>query len=175
MLKITAILLTFLSSSAVGFYKAYEVKRRKQLLVEFQDLILQIVTEISYFKVPLPLIFQRIQPQDNTAASILMRQIQLGFLTEKNKENVPFSVLWEQAIMLTYKEEPLKKDDLQLMAKCGLFLGQSDYKNQQQQLDIFLAQLNQAIEDADQIMKTKGSLYRKAGISVGAVLAIAFL
>ena len=159
----------------MGFYKAYEIKRRKQLLVEFQDLILQIVTEISYFKVPLPLIFQRIQPRDNALTSILMRQIQLIFITEKNKENLPFSLLWEQAIYQTYKEEPLKKEDLQLMAKCGSFLGQSDYKNQQQQLDLFLSQLNQAIEDADQLIKTKGALYRKAGMSVGAVLAIAFL
>lgn len=175
MFKFTAIILAFISALSVGFYKAYEIKRRKQLLLEFRDLFLQIMTEIGYFKAPLPLIFQRIKDKNNTSASIILRQCQLHYNIGLHHENLPFSSLWEQAIQETYREEPLKKDDLQLMTKCGVFLGQSDYKNQKQQMELFLSQLDQHIQDADQNIKTKGVLYSKAGLSIGAVIAIAML
>ena len=61
------------------------------------------------------------------------------------------------------------------MKKCGDFLGQSDFKGQQDHFRLLGLQLDRQIEDAEEGIRTKGRMYGKMGISVGLVIAIVLI
>lgn len=180
--KFTGIILSFVTCTLVGFYQASQIKRRRELLVEFQELMQHISTEMGYFKEPLPIIFQQIQQRQasmhqNSPTAILLRQCCLpSDLTTQHVQNHDnFCSLWKGAIEETYKDEPLNVDDILIMTKCGSFLGQSDFESQKGHFALLQGELEKQIREAEENIKTKGSLYSKAGISVGAVIAIALI
>lgn len=171
MFKLMSMALIFTSCSIIGFYKSFDIKRRKSILVEFQEFMLRISTEMGYFREPLPVLFERIITSDNSYINILLRQCHIDYhQTQKN-----FETLWTDAVNYTYKNSPLKEDDLQIFSKCGVFLGQSDFKSQQAHFELFQHQIIRQIEAVDDELTIKAGLYRKAGMSIGAVLAIVII
>lgn len=173
MFKLIGITFSFAACAMLGFYKAHEVRQRKILLIEFEDLILHIYTEIGYFKDPLPVIFERLMSNKNTLTDQLLRQCYLNYQSTAFPQN--FADIWTDAIKTTYKHEPLKSDDIAIFLKCGSFLGQSDFESQKGHFALLRGQLETQIHDADTEIKTKGAVYSKAGISIGAVIAIALI
>ncbi len=171
MVKLSGILLAFIASAAVGFLKASEVKRRKSLLLDFKELILHISTEMSYFKEPLPQIFERLSGENEKTSSILLRECLLRY----NLENLNIAFIWKQAVERIYAKEPVNREDVAVMKKCGDFLGQSDFKGQQDHFRLLGLQLDRQIEDAEEGIRTKGRMYGKMGISVGLVIAIVLI
>lgn len=171
MFKSIAILLLFSSCSIFGFYQSGLLKRRRQLLVQFRDLLQRLRTEIGYFKDPLPLLFQKIQNDTNKSTDILLRQCLLAMETgTETIENI-----WQSAVKSAYHDEPLESTDFDILCKCGDFIGQSDYQSQQGHFELLMEELSRQIHDAEEASKVKGGLYSKAGLSIGAVLAIALL
>lgn len=173
--KIIGIILCFISCSAIGIYQSSQIKSRKLLLIEFQDFLQQISTEMGYFKEPLQQIFQRIiQNHHNinqfTPVTLLLRQC-----TSPHSQPNDFYSLWKSAIESAYQDEPLNSADTQIFIKCGAFLGQSDFDSQKGHFSLLQGELEKQIRDAEENIKTKGSLYGKAGVSIGAVIAIALL
>ena len=76
MVKLLGLLMAFAACTTIGFYKASEIKRRRILLVDFKELLIHISTEMSYFKEPLPQIFERLagEASDNKERTILLRE-----------------------------------------------------------------------------------------------------
>lgn len=171
MFKLCSMILIFSSCTLFGFYKAAEYKQRKLLLIEFQDFMLKFFNEIKYFREPLPVILQRMITEDNSMINIMLRELYLNY----QKQQRSFSDLWKDAVYHTYENVPLKSDDLLIFSKCGHFLGQTDFDSQKGHFELFQRQIEAQINEAEKTLKTKGSLYGKAGISVGAVLAIALI
>jgi len=171
MFKLAGIFLAFAASSIIGFYKAYEMKRRRNLLLDFQNLMIHFSTEMGYFKEPLPLIFERIMDNNDNPANLLLRQCFLRY----QQEQCPMEEIWKYAVDSVYEKEPLKTEDIQIINRYGSFLGQSDSLNQQKHFTYLQNQLEKQIREAEEDVKTKGALYSKAGVSVGAVIAIAFI
>lgn len=64
---------------------------------------------------------------------------------------------------------------MELMKKCGDFLGQSDFAGQQDHFLLLNHQLDRQIEQASQAADTKGKMYSRLGLSAGAVLAIVLI
>lgn len=173
--KISGIFCSFLSCTVIGFYLSSRIKRRKMLLLEFQTLLQQIATEMRYFKEPLPQIFQRILEQQNSLkqsnpVTLLLRQC-----TCPQSQNEYFDVLWKEAVSQTYMDEPLNDEDRQVLSQCGSFLGQSDFQSQEGHFQLLYRELDKRIHDAEENNRTKAVLYRKAGLSVGVVIAIVML
>lgn len=171
MFKFIAILLIFSSSTMIGFYQSAQLTRRKKLLLEHRDLLQRMETEIGYFKEPLPQILMKLQRGSDEATDILLRQCLLRIDTTTDS----MDQIWSNAVQSAYENEPLKPSDLEVFLKCGSFIGQSDYYGQKGHFAILREDLSGMIEDAAMSCRTKGPLYMKAGISVGAVLAIALL
>lgn len=171
MVKLLGILLAFIASAAIGFLKASEVKKRKTLLMDFKEMILHISTEMSYFKEPLPQIFERLIGENDQETSILLRECLLRY----QSENLNLSDIWRQAVEHVYKGEPVSREDLSVMKKCSEFLGQSDFKGQQDHFRLLGLQIDRQLAEAEEAIKTKGRMYGKMGVSVGLVIAIVLI
>ena len=64
---------------------------------------------------------------------------------------------------------------LSVFYRFGSILGKSSFDAQKGHFELIERDLSRRLDDAEAENKTTGSLYRKAGLSVGAVLAVAFL
>lgn len=173
MVKMTGLFLAFIAAAAMGMMKATEIRRRRQLLEEFRDLTAHIATEISYFKEPLPQIFARLSASDNRETSVLLRSVMAAYRNEHEARSL--QQMWEQGIDLVYEKSSLTADDISVMKKCGQFLGQSDFRGQQDHFRLLDGQLERQISEAEEAIRTKGRMYSRLGVSVGLVIVIALV
>lgn len=171
MFKYFAILLIFFSCTMIGFFQSSQLSRRRILLTQYRDFVQKFETEMGYFKEPLPLMLQKIHTESNEPVDILLRHCMIKLDTVKDS----MEGIWKDAVVSAYENEPLKPYDLELFAKCGTFIGQSGYQGQQGHFSLLKDELSRQIEEAERQLKIKGPLYSKAGLSIGAVLAIALL
>lgn len=171
MYKTVGLLLAFAALTTLGFFKSEEFRQRKILLNEFYDVILRISTEIGYFKEPLPVILEKLSGVDNGKTSLMLRLTLSSYLDKQQA----MGECWKEAVEEVYFKEPITAEDLQIMKKCGDFLGQSDYESQKKYFSYVLDKLERQIEEADEFFKTKGKMYSKLGISAGLVLAVVLI
>jgi len=102
---------------------------------------------------------------------ILLGQI---YLHMKNPKTT-IDEAWKNAIDITYCDEPLKPSDIEIMKKCGDFLGQSDINSQKRHFQWLMEQIERQISYAEEEYNTKNGLYSKAGVAVGLVFVIALV
>ena len=171
MYKAVSIILIFVSCTMIGCYQSMQMSRRKRLLTEFRDFVQRLHTEMGYFKEPIPVILQKLHKGTDGPIDILLRQCLMLMETTHDE----MAEIWETAAKSAYETEPLKLTDLAVIRKCGSFIGQSDFEGQNGHFALLKEELSRQIEDADRQLRTKGALYSKAGLSIGAVLAIALL
>lgn len=173
MIKLLGLFFAFAACTTIGLYKASEIKNRRTLLIDFKELLVHISTEMSYFKEPLPQIFERLvgDATDNKERTILLREC----LSAYSLENLNIAEIWKSAVRHIYCDSSLTEDDVKIMMKCGDFLGQSDFTRQQEHFSLLNTQLDRQIEEADEFIRTKGRMYGKMGVSVGIVIAIVFI
>ena len=173
MVKLIGIILIFTGCSAIGFLKAFDFRKRRVLLVDFKDLLLRISTEIGYFKEPLPLIFQKLSRglPEETETALLLRNC----LTAYQTEAIEFDRIWKNGVEFVYEKLPLTGEDIEIMKKCGDFLGQSDFSRQQEYFRLINLQLDRQIEEAIRVIDSRGKLYSRMGISVGMMIAIVLI
>ena len=171
MFKFIAIILLFASCTIIGFYNAYRLSMRRHLLQQYRHLVQRMETEMGYFKEPVPQLLAKLQSGTDDPADIMLRQCLIQI--EKGTENI--ARIWTDSVKQAYENEPLKAEDLRLFERCGDFIGQSGFDSQKGHFDLLKNQLDVQIRDADNEVRIKGSLYSKAGLSAGAVLAIALL
>lgn len=171
MFKLMGIGMIFCACSAAGFLKAGEVRDRKRLLIDFKDMLHHISTEIDYFKAPLPQVFERLSAGDDRESRLLLRCCCLSY----RKENQNLQVMWSAAADEIYKGTALTDEDISIIKRCGEFLGQSDFKGQQNHFSLWQQRLDRQIAEAEEAARTKGAMYGKMGVSMGAVLAVCLL
>lgn len=171
MIKIIGLFLGVIGCGAIGLLKARDIRERKQLLLEFKSLLLHISTEISYFKEPLPQIFERLSADQEGACGLLLRNCLTSYLTSGKD----MGELWRDSVDFVYESLPVTEQDAALMKKCGDFLGQSDFKRQQDHFLLLHRQLDEQIEEAQKWIDSKGRMYERLGFLAGLVIAIALL
>ena len=171
MVKLTGIILAVIGCTCIGLLKASDISRRKALLLDFKNLIMHISTEISYFKEPLPQIFQRLSGENEKETGLLLRNCLATYLTDSRN----LGSGWKDAVDFVYGELPVTKSDIEIMKKCGDFLGQSDFRGQQEHFALLYSQLDRQIEEAEEMIKTKGKMYSRLGLSAGCMIAVVLI
>lgn len=85
-------------------------------------------------------------------------------------ENTPFSAAWSKAV----RESRLRltDGDRSLLMRIGNILGTTDCEGQLSTLSGILAEIDKAIEDAEEQYHAKGRLYRSLGAIAGAAIAV---
>ncbi len=152
----------------IGMMKAGELRRRAELLEDFQSMMIEVKGQINYFREPLPDIFIKLgENGESEAFSFLTRAGDM--LKEKNGD---IAGIWSSQVMKTYEKEPLTEEDLRILRYPGEFVGQTDFDNQIYHFEYFEEKMNRQISGArDDVMK-KGPMYAKTGFFAGAVIAI---
>ena len=69
----------------------------------------------------------------------------------------------------------LTEEDLAIVKKCGDFLGQSDYKGQQNHFELLHNRLDGQIAEAAEEIRTKGKMYSRLGMSAGCIIAVVMM
>ena len=95
--------------------KAGELRRRAELLEDFQSMMIEVKGHINYFREPLPDIFIKLgENGESEAFSFLMRTGDM--LKEKNGD---IAGIWSSQVMKTYEKEPLTEEDLRILRYPG--------------------------------------------------------
>lgn len=171
MLKVIGLMGIVISSGLIGIMKACMLKERVNLLEDFLQMIMDIKSQINYFREPLPHIFAKIPKKENSTAYCLLKEVETC-LKEKTAE-IP--KIWPLKAQETYKNTPVTQDDMSVINYISTFLGQTDYENHIVHFDYLQRKLTVQIEEAQRISVTKGTMYRKIGFFIGAIIAILFI
>lgn len=171
MFRLVGLLCFTLGMGLIGVLKSIKLKEREKLLEDFLQIVLMLKGEINYFREPLTSLFKKISKNGDTKGFQLLSNI-LYEITEKDAE---IAQIWPEITNYTYKDTPLKNEDIEIIKFLGTFIGQTDYENQISQFNYIEKKLNAAIEDAKSCYRIKGPLYRRLGFFIGAIISIVFL
>ena len=142
--------------------------RRIELLEDFYQMILNLKSNINYFKEPLTDIFAKSTKNANSKAYMLLKAV-YDDLFDKHRE---IRKIWAEKVSLTYNKCPVFPKDLEIMTYMGDFIGQTDYINQLQHFDYLEANLKIQINQAKEELNSKGPMYNKIGYFIGAIIGI---
>lgn len=171
MLKMVGLTGIIISSGLCGIYKYLMLKRRVQLLDDFMKLIIELKSQINYFREPLPLIFEKLKNSNNIRASILLEDIGI----ELRNKPCNINEIWALKAIERYKSEPLNNEDIELIIYPGNFIGQTDYENQMCKFSYLEDKVKERISDAQNELSKKGPIYKKIGFIIGIMISIVFL
>ena len=170
MFKIILCLILICACGTAGILKAQQYSQRVRELNEFKDMCLNLKTEISYMKDPLPVIFERIaDSRENIASEMLKTCCQLM------KDNQDMQYSWYSAVDMAARTGAVTRDDKAVIYDLGTQLGRSNVQGQLDLLEMTEQKLDIKIREAEALKKTKGKMYAGLGFSIGTVIAILLL
>lgn len=168
MLKLIGIMGMVIASGLLGLFKTGQLRRRRQLLEEYLEMIIEIKGRINYFRQPLPDIFGRVS-RDKADPATRLTEAVAGELKEKNHE---IAAVWPEKINQVYGKEPMTDDDMEIFKYPGTFIGQTDFDNHIQHFEYIERKLQAQISDARECLKNKGPMYNKIGFFIGGIGAV---
>ena len=171
MLRLAGLLGIVMALGLLGIMKSQQLGARVKLLEDFLQMVLELKGQISYFKEPLPAIFEKVKKKSDSKAFMLLNQSG----EELRQKDAEIAQIWPKTVSENYKGQPLTKDDLKLFDYLGTFIGQTDYDNHLFHFSYMEEKLNSQINDSKNDLKVKGPMYRKIGFFLGAILAILFI
>ena len=171
MLKFLGLMGVVLASGLAGIMKAEELKTRIRLLEDMENLILELKSQMGYFRQPLLQIFEMAALKGDSQAF----QLPGACLGGRGEKNAEISQIWPEKARELYGKSPLTSDDLEIICHRGTYLGQTDYENQQMQFRYTEERLSRQLEDAREVYRQKGSMYRKTGFFFGILAALVLL
>lgn len=171
MIKLTGLMGLVLASGLLGIMKAEILRERIWLLEDFMKMVMELKSQMNYFKEPLPSIFLKTSQKASTPAFQLLGRCQAD-LMEKDAE---MSEIWLRNIIEVYGKTPVTREDTERFITLGTFAGQTDCENQKMQFGWLLQGLEEQIEEARNTYRQKGSMYRRIGFFSGTLAALVLL
>lgn len=170
MFKVIGLMGLVISAGILGIMKTLSLKERVSLLEEYLSLVLQIKSQISYFKEPLTTIFSRLNFDDTSCskASSLFKNVEIKL--KSTDEDI--REIWEEEIDSAYGRSHLTEVDIKVLKLPGGYIGQTDFKNQQSQFSYTEDRLKEQIGEAKEDYRVKGKLYNRIGFFIGGIIAI---
>ena len=159
------------SCGLIGLYKFLYLKRRVKLLEDFLKIVMEIKSYINYFKEPLPELFKTIGKNSDSKACILINEIQHQMAAKP----LEISKFWPLKAEQVYRNEPLTKEDMDLVKYLGEFVGQTDYDNQIIHFNYLEENLKKQIVTATDELNKKGPLLKKTGFIIGIIISIVLM
>ena len=173
MLRLLGLVGLVAAMGLAGILKAAELKDRILLLEDFYKMVLELKSQMQYFREPLLRMFERTGQKGDTRAHKLLMGCLAALHQGDGSEEI--GQIWEEAVKGTYRGTPLTDDDKTLLLHLGTFIGQTDYENQRMQFAYLEERLTEQMEEAREIYKKKGPMYRRIGFFIGAIAALAVL
>lgn len=155
------------------FFGAYFAKRYKNRAVELStcdNMLLKLTMYIEMQNMPTAEIVERLATSES-----LSRLQFLSECSERLKENRDFRLAWRESIYQKRTVMSLKQEDITLLLRLSEVVGVMDKEGICQAVALMRAELSQAIKDADEQSRTKGSLMIKLGVLMGILGGILFI
>lgn len=167
--KVVGCILIILSSTLMGFYCSNELKARINDIKELRKLIVLLRGDIRYANTPLPEAICAIARRHEGSFKEFFTRV-----SERLSENSgnTFSQVWKEAVDLELLKTSLNKKDKSLLIQFGENLGYLDKEMQMNTLELFLAQIEDEINDLSKTVKEKSYLYSTLGIMAGIFISI---
>lgn len=169
MIKIIGGIFTICSSIAIGTYFSQSLTWRLEALKEMKHCILLLKGDIRYACTPLPEAFAAIggRKEDEFGRFFLKLSKELNQLN-----GIEFKELWKRTIETELVNSALKKSDKESFERLGESLGYLDKEMQINQIDFYLTQLEEMMQQLEEEKKEKKKLYQMLGIMGGIFLTI---
>ena len=151
--------------------KAEELKERTRLLEDMQNLVLELKSQMNYFREPLFVIFGRTAEKSSSKAF----QLPFDTLVEFEEKSGEMAEIWSQKACQMYRNTALNSQDQEIIIHIGTYLGQTDYENQQMQFQYTEDRLTRQLTESRLLYQQKGSMYRKTGFFVGIIVSLVLL
>ena len=171
MVKIIGLISLTISIGLIGIIRFTGLKRRLELLDDFYKLVIEIKSQINYFKEPLPDMFSKLCENNDSKAHFLLNDVRLKMI----EKQLQIKEIWPLIANRVYNSEPLTKEDMDLILYLGTFLGQTDYENQLYHFEYLENNLSLQIKYASEEIERRGPLLKKVGFMVGIIISIVLL
>ena len=167
--KVVGCILIILSSTLTGFYCSNELKSRINDIRELRKLMVLLRGDIRYANTPLPEAICAIARRHEGGYKNFFTRI--SEVLNENSGNT-FSQVWKEAVDSELRQTSLNKKDKSLLIQFGDNLGYLDKEMQMNTLELFLAQLEEEINELSKTAKEKSYLYSTLGIMAGVFITI---
>lgn len=176
MIKAVLCLIIICASGILGILKGQTYSQRVVELGELRDMFLELQTEISYMKDPLPVIFERLcaQQSGETIRGNLPENIMRNCCSMM-AENVTMQAGWDAAVEKACESSCLTTEDKKIISGLGAQLGRSNVAGQVELLKMTDEKLTMRLRDAESLRNSKGKMYTGLGFSLGIVAAVIFI
>lgn len=167
--KVVGCILIIFSSTLMGFYCSSELRSRINDLKELRKIIMLLRGDIRYGNTPLPEAINAIARRHNGNFKVFLIKVSER-LSERSGNT--FSQIWAEAVEKELCTTSMNKRDKSQLIQFGDHLGYLDKEMQLNTLDMFLAQLDDEIQELSKTAKEKTYLYNSLGIMAGIFISI---
>ena len=171
LLKFAGLMCFLAAAGLAGCLKAEELKQRIRLLEELEEMILNLKSQMNYFREPLYSIFEKTGKTSGSRAFLLPAEC----LNHLRRKNGGIGEIWAQNAEEIYRGTPLTEEDIEIIKFIGTYLGQTDFENQKYQFECTEERLRRQIIQAEETYRQKGPMYRKIGFFGGSLAVLILL
>lgn len=169
-IKFMGISCTVIASGIFGYLKYLKLKIRYDALCEFNDFMIAGKTQFDFLKISIPDFLKEQFSCNSGYVSMFAYNLYINL----ENSNAALEKMWIQSINSTYSRIILQSD-IEVLYLYGKFLGNCDIYDQSDNIEYCNQRLQKQINDAETVMKEKGTIYRKTSLAFGAVMAIMFI
>ena len=155
MFKLIGAVIVLLSSTLFGMSKYSRIFERQRCLYEIRDGSMRMENIIRCMNSPLHEAF-----------------LSGGSFFEDSAEKIKGGILPSEAVWETAQKMPLTKHDLSIIRRFSEGLCAEDSKGQIENMKLFIKELDGAIASSVRELETRGKLYVKGSILVGAAFVL---
>ena len=170
MLKLIGITGIVISCGLFGISRTNILKNRINILEDYYEMIINLKTQISYFKEPLPDLADKLSKNNSSKAYLVLKRVS----TDIYENDCYSSDFWAKNLKNIYNTA-ITDSDLEIMSYVGEFIGQTDYINHLQHFEYVENKLMKQINIAKEMYIQKGPMYNKIGFFVGAIIGVMFI
>lgn len=164
MIRITGILLIFLTSTVIGIFLSNNIKNKRERLIKERKMLEEISIMIRFNSFTLKEIIHELEHAELFCDFKFLKILKITL-----EKPISFPEAWEQAIK---KDDIISESEKKLLTELGYNLGTTDIDGQLSTLNIYKIRLDEMIEEESEKYRVKGKMYRSLGIMFGAMIGI---
>lgn len=169
MLKITAVIIIFLSCTYIGFYYGESFKKRSRQLNSILKSVLFLNNEVMYTNTPLPEALKYISLKVESPVNYVLSNVSDKLL---KSESTSVYEAFEKEYKKNKSEFYLQDEDKRIVKDFLKSLGESGVYGQDKLFNLTIENMKLNCKSAEELAKKNIKMYRVLGICIGAMISI---
>jgi stage III sporulation protein AB len=168
-LKITAVIIIFLSCTYIGFYYGESFKKRSRQLNSILKSVLFLNNEVMYTNTPLPEALKYISLKVESPVNYVLSNVSDKLL---KSESTSVYEAFEKEYKKNKSEFYLQDEDKRIVKDFLRSLGESGVYGQDKLFNLTIENMKLNCKSAEESAKKNIKMYRVLGICIGAMISI---